>query len=246
LRDARAVDLVNQFDEDSLQFAKMIDMDHICTMMRGRQFDRYAQAFLAQQPAGVVVDLGCGLDTRFDRVDNGQVTWVGVDFPEVIELRQRLLPAGPRCHLIARSALDFAWMDVVAGLNYPVIFLAEGFSTYLTEAEMKRMVLTLAERFPGSELIFDVVSPLSIWVHKFSPAIRKAQVQLHWGTNDPRTLETWKPGLHLLEVWGYFDQNEPRLGKYSWMRHVPLFANMNRILRYQLDNTPLPPGEGQG
>jgi O-methyltransferase involved in polyketide biosynthesis len=55
------------------------------------EFDRRTQAFLARVPAAVVVHIGCGLDTRFERVDNGQVEWYGLDLPEVIELRRQLI-----------------------------------------------------------------------------------------------------------------------------------------------------------
>jgi O-methyltransferase involved in polyketide biosynthesis len=57
----------------------------------------------------VIVDLGCGLDTRCERVDNGQVEWCGLDLSEVIELRKELLDETPRNHLIGCSVLDFSW-----------------------------------------------------------------------------------------------------------------------------------------
>jgi len=48
-------------------------------ILKGREFDRFAQDFLSRHPDGVVVHIGCGLDTRFERVDNGRVdgmTWI--------------------------------------------------------------------------------------------------------------------------------------------------------------------------
>jgi O-methyltransferase involved in polyketide biosynthesis len=80
--------------------------DKVFTLMRVREFDRCALAFLGEHPAGVVVDIGCGLDTRFERLDNGQLEWVGLDLPDVIALRKQLLPEMPRTRLIACSALD--------------------------------------------------------------------------------------------------------------------------------------------
>ncbi len=103
-------------------------------MMRARQFDRFGLGFLKEHPAGTVVDIGCGLDTRFGRLDNGQMHWVGLDLPEVIELRRSLLPATARSCLIGCSALDFTWMDEVSP---PVIFLAEGLLVYFMEEDVR-------------------------------------------------------------------------------------------------------------
>ena len=48
-----------------------------------------------------------GLDSRFERVDNGQVEWYDLDLPEVIELRQKLVGGeGARYHLLKYSVLD--------------------------------------------------------------------------------------------------------------------------------------------
>jgi len=234
LRDEQAVTLIEQCDEDFRKLAKGNAMEQTATMMRARQLDRYAQDFLSRCPDGIVVDIGCGLDTRPDRIDNGQNLWYGLDLPVVIELRRMLLPEGPRQYLVARSVLDFGWMDIVAREQRPVIFLAEGVFPYFEERDVRRTVLALKERFPGAELAFDALSPFSIRIHKLNPAIRKASTHLHWGLMDGKTLEAWGPGIHLLEEWKYFDQNEPRLRAYNLMRYFPPLAKANFILHYRL------------
>ena len=45
-----------------------------------------------RNPQAAVVHLGCGLDTRFERVDNGQVEWFDLDIPDVMALRESLIP----------------------------------------------------------------------------------------------------------------------------------------------------------
>jgi O-methyltransferase involved in polyketide biosynthesis len=60
-----------------------------------------------------VVALGEGLETQFWRVDNGCVRWLTVDLPEVIELRQRLLPEDARRQEVGCSVLERSWMDEV-------------------------------------------------------------------------------------------------------------------------------------
>jgi len=234
LRDEQAVALVGQFDEDFRKAAKMNPLDQAATMMRARQFDRYARNFLAKHADGIVVDIGCGLDTRPGRIDNGQNLWYGLDLPEVIDLRRRLMPAGPRQRLLAGSVLDFSWMEGVAAEQRPVIFLAEGVFPYFEEADVRRTILALRDRFPGVELSFVGLSPFSIRMHRLSPAVRKASLHVHWGLTDSKALEAWGEGIHLLEEWKYFDQNEPRLKGYRWMRHTPPLAKANFSMLFRL------------
>jgi O-methyltransferase involved in polyketide biosynthesis/protein-S-isoprenylcysteine O-methyltransferase Ste14 len=240
LRDPQAVELLARFDVDYERMVKSLGLEQICTMMRTRQFDRWAAAFLKEHPGGIIVDLGCGLDARPARVDDGRRTWFGLDFPEVIEVRRNLLPDGPRERLIAGSILDSAWMDAVAAEGRPVFFIAEGVLPYLEGADVRRLTVALAERFPGSELGFDAINRFSVWIHKFHPAIRKAGVRLGWALENVKELESWSPRIHLVEEWDYYRENEPRLGAYNWMRVFPPFVKANYLVRYGFENLPHP------
>jgi O-methyltransferase involved in polyketide biosynthesis len=112
--------------------------------------------FLSQHPAGTVVALGEGLETQFWRVDNGRVRWLSVDLPATLELRQRVLPDGPRQRTWAGSALDLDWagqLDPAA----PVLVTAQGLLPYFQRNEVHGLIAAIAGRLPGSLLVFDVV-----------------------------------------------------------------------------------------
>jgi O-methyltransferase involved in polyketide biosynthesis len=103
LRDHKAVELVSRMSDgfDRARRIPMSEVNKTTLIMRNREFDRYAASFLARRPEGVVVHIGCGLDSRFERVDNGRVEWYDLDFPNVIELRRKLIGSeGKRCHLL--------------------------------------------------------------------------------------------------------------------------------------------------
>lgn len=232
--DPRAMDLFTHFEGGLDCLRGMSDFDQVVTVMRARQFDRYARAFLLANPQGAVIDIGCGLDTRFDRLNNGQMTWLGLDLLEVIELRHRYLPDTERCQTLACSMFDLSWLGVAAQMNKPVIFLAEGVFPYFTEAEVKGVVVALAKRFPGAELVFDALSPFSAGIHnRTSTVLKETGARVNWAVGNARQLESW--GLRLLDRWGYFDQREPRLGMFNLLRYIPLVANANYVLRYGLE-----------
>jgi O-methyltransferase involved in polyketide biosynthesis len=233
IRDDRAREILARFEQEELKELRLSGVDHVFTMMRARQFDRWAKAFLDEHPGGIVVDLGCGLDTRAARVDDGRRLWFGLELPEVMALRKSLVPAGPREHLIEDSVLDPAWMQTVAAAERPVIFLAEGVFPYLREKDLRNTVTLLAERFPGGELAFDAMTKFSIWLHAMHPLLRKAGAHLNWGMDDGREMARWSPRLRWLETWKYFDHFEPRLGINNLMRFLPVFSSANYIARYR-------------
>lgn len=233
-RDTRAVELVGNIDYD---FARLRTQTftQVLTAMRVREFDRVARAFLAGSPGGVVVDIGCGLDSRIERIDDGACDWYGIDLPEVISLRRRLLAEPPRSHPIACSALDPGWIEEIAGReSKPVLLLAEGVLPYLEETDVKRLVLLLRSRFEGSELVFDALPPLQVRLGRLHPVLRKTRAALHWGLARDDELESWAPGLRLVGCWRYFDRPVPRIGPLRLLRFLPPLAKGYRVLRYRL------------
>ncbi len=230
VRDFKAVELVSQLDCD-LSAVQKLKGEQVNYLLRMREFDRLANAFLGEHPDGVIVDLGCGLDTRFERIDNGQVDWYGLDLPEVIALRKELLEETPRSHFIGCSVLDFSWMDALSDrASKAILFLAEAVLVYLKEADVKRLVQTLAGRFPGAEMVCEAYSPVVIRYHPRPAAV----AQPYWGLKDDRDVEEWAPGVRLLSRWLYFDKPEPRLGAFQLMRYFPFLARMVRIVHYRL------------
>jgi O-methyltransferase involved in polyketide biosynthesis len=74
--------------------------------LRTAVFDEWVLEFLAGHPTGTVVEIGAGLSTRFERLDNGQATWVDIDLPDAMDLRRQLLGGSPRRTMLARSVLE--------------------------------------------------------------------------------------------------------------------------------------------
>jgi O-methyltransferase involved in polyketide biosynthesis len=233
LRDPRSEEIYRALGGNPDFLLGMGRADAFVTVMRARQFDRFAYQFLARNPAGLVVDLGCGLDTRFDRLDDGQLTWIGIDLPEVIDLRRRLVADRERCWTIPQSMLELSWIDDVARLEKPVIFLAEGVFPYFNTADIRPMVQAMAKRFPDGELVFDAAAPfISRHHNRNSRVLKRSGTRINWNARNPQEVEDW--GLHLLDHWYYFDEPEPRLGAFRWVRWIPFIAKATGIFLYRL------------
>jgi O-methyltransferase involved in polyketide biosynthesis len=238
IKDEKAVELVTRmdYDFDRVRQVKMDEDDKVTVILRNREFDRFAQDFLARHPEAVVVHIGCGLDSRFERVDNGQVEWYDLDLPEVIALRRKFIGGeSGRYHMLGCSAFDSAWLDTVsAHRQHSFLFLAEGVFMYFEDVQVKSLVLTLRDHFPGAELVFDAFLPFFVRANNLRLSISKFGARYHWGLKRGQELENWGGGIRLLDEWGYFDRPEPRLAHIRWMRHIPLFARVLRIYHFQL------------
>ena len=121
-----------------------------------RQYDLRCEVemYLKNHPKTSVVNLGCGLDDTFSKVDNGQCKGYNLDLPDVIKVRNELLPAGEREQNIACDLNDHSWMENIDGSQGAVFFAAGVFYYFRTE-DVKRLFATMAKRFPGSVLAFD-------------------------------------------------------------------------------------------
>jgi methyltransferase (TIGR00027 family) len=247
IKDEKAVALVKKISDDGFyDFDRMTSLhlseaNKLVIILRNREFDRYARDFLGRHVDAVVVHIGCGLDARFERVDNGQVEWYDLDLPEVIELRRKLFgDEGERHHLLGYSAFEEAWLETLSAYRQrPFLFLAEGVFMYIEGAQVKSLMLRLFDRFPGAELVFDSYSPIHVWRHNLQTSTSKIDLHVRWGIWRGQEIEGWGcqgtgDGIRLLDEWGFMDDPTPRLDRIRWLRSIEALARTMRIYHFQL------------
>jgi methyltransferase (TIGR00027 family) len=210
--------------------------------LRTRRFDRYCRDFLSRYPDGIIVELGCGLSSRFSRIDNGSVEWYDLDLPEVIGIRKQFFQETARSRMIASSVLDFRWMEQLAATKKNVLFIAEGLFMYLHEGDVKSLVRTMQQRFSGCWLACEVAASFVLnalkkdrWKRKFQRDHHLGpEATFHFGIPDGKNLESWGPGIRFLDEWTVFDDREKKLG---WMNLFSFSKHLRKsqwIVHYQL------------
>lgn len=237
--DRMAQALLNRLDYDFARL-RVPYKTVVLVCQRASKIDRLTRDFMAEHPQAVVLQLGCGLDGRFWRVDDGRVHWYDLDLPPVTELRRQFFSESERYHLIAADVTDTGWMESVTSGGRPVLVLAEGLLMYLGEADVRRLVLRLREAFPGCRLIADVFSRLTARSATRHPSLRQTGARIGWGIDDAQELETWAPGVRLLEEW--FFANDPELARlplgyriaYRLAGAFKIVRRAHRIVYYQL------------
>ncbi|MFX4273840.1 class I SAM-dependent methyltransferase [Propionibacteriaceae bacterium Y1685] len=239
LGDQAAAEAMTRIDYDFDTF-EMDDQMSAAVAVRGKLFDDRVRGFLAQHPDAVVLHLGSGLDTRWQRIAPGPgVTWYEVDHPGVINLRRRILADETTSHpLIASSVTDPHFLDTVPD-GRPTLVVAEGLTMYLRPETGWALFTRLGDRFTG-EAIIDVFSTLGIKLQLTNRVVRKAGAKLYWGIDDPAAFE--RIGLRVLEsvevdrMWGGAAE---QLGARTRFQlkvagAVPAFRTLARLLRLEL------------
>lgn len=213
LHDPRALEIVRALDYD---FAKWEGGRSLTgAILRARMFDRYVETFLQACPHGTVVELGCGLDTRFERLDNGEVRWFDLDLPDVIALRRRFFDDTPRRSMIAASLLDTAWMEQVEDAGGPWMFVAEAVLIYLDAVDARCALGSLARRFPSARIAFDTTAAKMVDTQESHDAMRHLPREswFRWRCDDPREVESWGVNLRLLSSETFFDADRDMLNR---------------------------------
>ncbi len=195
LHDPRAVELVTSIDFPVEKYSR--GWGSVIMVLRTAVFDTWVRSFLERHPHGTVVEIGTGLNTRFDRVDNGTVHWFDLDLPDTIALRRRFFTDSDRRHTLAASVLDEEWMDQVAASPGPYFFVAEGVLVYLPEDDVRRTLDRIAHRFPGSSVALDSYGHRMMSLQHRRAEAGDVDASWGWACDDPATLQS--TGLRLVE-----------------------------------------------
>ncbi len=164
--DVHAKEIVERIDYDFAQIEDSHMAEHQGVWaIRAYNFDNVVKAFLADNSGAVVVNLGAGLETMFQRADEGTVQWINIDLPDVVALRQKLIPDSEREMTIAKSILDFTWIDDISRLTKgrPILFMAAGVLCYFEAGEVEILFRKLAETYPSAHVLFDSMSWFPAW-----------------------------------------------------------------------------------
>lgn len=159
LYDQKALDLKNRLPAGLLAQNRQSQYTLLASAARSANMDRYIRAFLARRPDGVIVQLGCGLETTCSRCDNGRTRWYAVDLPHVVAYRQALLPESERESCLAGDAFAGDWLRQVRAEapRAPILVTAGGLFHYFAESKVVGLLRTLPA-FGEVELVFDAVN----------------------------------------------------------------------------------------
>ncbi|MEM9070010.1 MAG: class I SAM-dependent methyltransferase [Myxococcota bacterium] len=218
INDPKAVEIVDSLDYDFAKWERTSSMPG--SAIRTRIYDRFVEAFLSEHPKSTVVEIGSGLNTRFERVDNGEVTWFDLDLPDTIALRRRFFEDAPRRTMIASSVLDTDWMDAVHEGPGPWLFISEAVLIYLENDKARRAITQIGERFERFRFLTDITSAKVISQQAKHDVMKhlSSDSWFRWACDDPNEIAGWVPGMRLMESKTFVDTDRELLQRapFPW------------------------------
>ena len=223
-RDETAVRLINQIDYD---FSEAEKNSHSLMQRFGslevamRQYDLAFEVrdYLKNHPNAAVVNLGCGLDCTGRSCDNGSCKIYNLDFPDVIAVRNELLPAGDREQNIPCDLNDTAWfskIDTTGG----AIFFASGVFYYFLTGQVKTLVQKMADAFPSGVLVFDAANRTAVKMiaKTWLKSAKIKDVGAYFAVSDAKSeLSLWDSRLLVTSrgyMLGYNDLKDPSVSVF--------------------------------
>ena len=223
-RDETAVRLINEIDYDFSQVEKnsrslMQRFGSLEVAMRQNDLAFEVRDYLKGHPNAAVVDLGCGLDSTGRACDNGSCKIYNLDFPDVITVRNELLPVGEREENIPCDLNDIAWFSQIDASEGAVFFASGVFYYFLTE-QVKALVQRIADAFPGGVLVFDAANRTAVKMiaKTWLKSAKIKDVGAYFAVSDAkREIGEWDSRLQVTSrgyMLGYTDLRDPSVSGF--------------------------------
>ena len=167
--------------------------------MRSKVFDNWLIEHMEKDREAIVLHIGCGMDSRIERVGTNGHEWFDVDFPDVIAERRRFYKESENYYMVESDARENAWIQTLpTGKN--AIILMEGVSMYFQLEELKKLLTGLCGQFKQVHLLMDCYTVFAAKASKYKNPINEVGVTTVYGIDDPHVLED-NAGLSFKAEW---------------------------------------------
>ncbi len=213
IKDSYARDIVANIEYDFSKIESGKTKSHqLVWPIRAYNFDVCVQKFLVHNSNSAVVNIGAGLDTTFQRIDDSRVLWINLDLPDVVEIRQKLIPDSDREITIAKSVFDYTWINDIENLirDRPILFMAAGVFCYFEKFEIESLFRKLANTYPSAHVLFDAMSS-KLWIRLTNRAILRqsgmdSSVLMKWYLKKASHLKDWVETIKVIDQYSMFSR----------------------------------------
>lgn len=195
--DEKAIEIVQKMNYDFGMADKDIAMSS-GVVARTIVLDRMVKKFIQEHPNATVINIACGMDTRFYRVDNGQIHWYNLDLPVTIDVRKRYMDESGRVRLIAASAMDEAWTAEVETGSEPVLAVVEGLTMYLEKEDVKQILTVIDQKFSKATVYMEILSPRFV-KKNLEKSIQQSGAVFTFGAGSGQELADMVPSFRWIE-----------------------------------------------
>lgn len=196
ITDEKAVEIIKTLNIDTKPYDKFFS--HEGVVARTILIDTAVKKLISQYPDAICINMGCGLDNRFSRVDNGQMKWYDIDLPDSIMVRQKVYEPTDRVTMIAGNVLETDWTNQIPK-DRTVIVIAEGLFMYFSKEQVADVLKVLRNAFPNGFLVVELMHPMMTGNGKHHDTVKNTNASFGWGTKSGHELEELSKGLKLIQ-----------------------------------------------
>jgi len=208
LVDTKAKSIIESIDYDFSTIEKNIDpLTRTAWIARSLYFDKEISKFQNTYSASSIINIGCGLDTTYDRVNNNRSTWYEIDLPDVIEVRKKYIQESSNRIFIAESVFGNEWYNVIKNKKNVLILFA-GVLYYFEEDNIKKLLLKFKENFENISILFDYCSKKGMELTNkkvIDSGGMSKEAYLKWSIEDINELEKWNLSIKVINNMTMFE-----------------------------------------
>ena len=215
LVDEKALELKEKLPQNIKGQDTQTQYTFMASAVRSTNMDRYVQAFLKEHEDGIIVELGCGLETTYFRNKDTQHPWYEVDLDAVINYRRELLGEPENVTLIAADGFSDVWIRQIRAEHpdSPILVTASGLFYYFEKATVVGLFETLKNYGP-IEVVFDTVNGAGMKrMAKYMKQVGHEDASMYFYVDDIHELEQ-EIGVTCLKEEPYYAHTDKKCMKF--------------------------------
>ncbi len=200
--DSKAIEVISKVNYDFSKAEKDRQMQ-LGTIARTIVLDDMVGDYINDHPDCTIVNIASGMDTRFNRLDNGRITWYNVDLENSANYRLKYIEDTDRVKTLAYSAMDPAWAQEIK-IRKDVLFIVEGLTMYLNQKDVVDIINVIERNFDRCTIFMEIMPPISVKNTK-EVSIEDTDAKFTWGVEKGHELTKFNHNLKWIKDVNLFD-----------------------------------------
>ncbi len=218
--DPKAIEVISKVDYD-FSIAEKDRFMQLGTIARTIVLDEMVSDYIKEHPQCTIVNIASGMDTRFNRLDNGMITWYNVDLENSVNYRLRYIEDTDRVTTLAYSAMDPSWAEKIKIRN-EVLFIVEGLTMYLNQKDVEDILNIISANFDECTVFMEIMPPISVENTK-EESIEETNTKFIWGVEKGHELTKLNHDFRWIKDVNLFDGvnvYKPHYKIITWLPHL--------------------------
>ena len=225
IKDSKAEEII-QLAGYSQKKLKLRKSYQIFLTIRAKLIDDYTRDFIREHNGNcTVIQVACGLDSRYERISDPDVKWYDLDLYGTIELRKKFYKQTQNYKMIESNVCNFTWINKIRpeDLKRPTLIIAEGLFMYLSKEDNYQVFSNLPKHFKNVDIIFDAFSPFVMKISRYIHTLKRTNASFKFGFKNHKVIEEMSPSIKHKKTLSY-NKNQ-YVSELSLIHRFNLFLN---------------------